>query len=567
MKVLVGVLLAFMGVSLGSQNGTGALQRAENSERLVDLPPTTEPVSLALSPDGDRLVFVAEFEGRYHLWLHALASGETRPLPGTDDILTPFPCWSPDGHSIAYTSNLDLKVLDLETGNTRILTRAPSGRGCSWGRDGTILFAIATARPIFRISQNGGAAQPATSPANPVFFQSPHYLPDGRHFLSYGGGSVYVAETGGDPQKLLPADTAAVYSKSGHLLFVRENTLYGQRFDAGELRLVGNAFVVARQVPRNSFFGAVSISSNGTLAYRTGLGGNVRVFKWFDRSGKEIESIGDPQPVGGSAPAVSPNGHFLAFNGTQNGNADIWLLELASGKLIRFTSNPATETNPVWSRDSNTVFFASNRTLRRELYEKPVTLATDQADDSTEKLVMPMSAIRDPQDVSADGRFILYRGPNTIAAAQLDGNPRGDVSVLDVPADWAQFSPDGRWVAYQSDTSGRLEIHLQPFPSGRSFRVSTNGGAHVRWNPNGKELFYIGPDGKLMAVAANFSSEGQNVELGTPVPLFTPPIIKNLESGPYGQQYVALDGNRFLIASIPEVKTPLKVIRNWVPKE
>ena len=129
-----------------------------------------------------------------------------------------------------------------------------------------------------------------------------------------------------------------------------------------------------------------------------------------------------------------------------------------------------------------------------------------------------------------------------------------------------QFSPDGQWLAFESNQSGRYEIYLQPFPSGKPVKVSREGGAHVRWNPNGRELFYIAPSGALMAVPVTFSADGQSAQIGTSSALFTPPIVRNVAEGTRGQQYVVSDdGLRFLIATVPTVNSPIQVIRNWHP--
>jgi hypothetical protein len=109
----------------------------------VKTPPTTDGGSLAISPDGTRIVFVADIGGKYRLWIHSLASGISRPLPGTEDVSFPFPCWSPDSRSIAYVSSGILRRLDVETGASRFLLDVrPASRGCAWTRDGTILFTL-----------------------------------------------------------------------------------------------------------------------------------------------------------------------------------------------------------------------------------------------------------------------------------------------------------------------------------------------------------------------------------------------------------------------------------------
>jgi Tol biopolymer transport system component len=307
---------------------------------------------------------------------------------------------------------------------------------------------------------------------------------------------------------------------------------------------------------------AVSTSFAGPVIYRTGLGGTERQFKWFDRTGKEIAKVGEPMTIASSALALSPDGRFVAMNRTQNGNSDIYLLEVASGKLVRLTDDPLIDVFPVWSPDSATVYFNSNRLGPFELYEKPITGLVP------EKLVMPTRATRPLRDASRDGRFLLYKTSMDIAAVQLDGNPRGEFPVIQTAGieDWPQFSPDAKWVAFQSDESGRVEVYIQQFPSGRRWLVSKGGGAHPRWHPSGKELLYIAPDGQLLALPVEVAGNGQEIKMGDAKALFAPPIVRNVADGAYGQQYMlSNDGERFLIATVEEVRAPIKVIRNWKP--
>src|SRR5262249_42947899 len=156
------------------------------------------------------------------------------------------------------------------------------------------------------------------------------------------------------------------------------------------------------------------------------------------------------------------------------------------GKLSRFTEDPAIDVFPAFSSDGGTMYFSSNRAGAFDLYEKPLV------GHVPEKPVMTTRAVRPVRDTSSDGRFLLYRTGTDVAAVQLDGNPIGEFPVLQTPGskDWPQFSPDTRWVAYQSDVSGRVEIYIQQFPSGRAWPVSTEGGAHPRWRADGKELLY-----------------------------------------------------------------------------
>jgi serine/threonine-protein kinase len=192
-----------------------------------------------------------------------------------------------------------------------------------------------------------------------------------------------------------------------------------------------------------------------------------------------------------------------------------------------------------------------------------------------EELLLASSLPMFPMDGSADGRFLLYD--------VLDLKRGFDVWVLPLESDrkpfpvvetefnegLSQFSSDGQWIAYQSDRTGRPEIYLRPFPGqGADVRVSVDGGAQVRWNPNGSEVFYIAADNQLMAVSVSFAAGGASVELGTPVALFA--TILSSAAGPmYKQQYmVSPDGESFVMhAAVGEAHaSPITIIQNWKPK-
>ena len=201
----------------------------------ITTPPTADLVSFALSRDGTRIVFVASSDGRPRLWARSLDSVSMRPLAGTDFASYPF--WSPDGRSIGFFANGQLKRIDIDGGSPQVLANAPNARGGSWNADGTILYGAGGANPIFRISASGGEPVQVTRLGpQQQSHRFPQALPSGRHFLFYVLGSadargVYVgAIDGSESRRVLDADTAAVYVPSGYLLFVRQGTLFAQRF-------------------------------------------------------------------------------------------------------------------------------------------------------------------------------------------------------------------------------------------------------------------------------------------------------------------------------------------------
>ena len=546
----------------------------------ITTPPTTDPLSLALSPDGQKLVFVADSEGVSRLWLRELNAVSPRPLAGSDGAAFPF--WSPDSRSIGFFADAKLKRLDLTGGAPQVLADVQIARGGTWNRDGVILFAPQTGTPIFRVSATGGEAVAVTTLDAPqpdqVGHRFPHFLPDGRHFLFHVVGSpqyrgVYVASLD-EPgkQRLLDTETAAVVA-SRHLFFVRQGTLFAQGFDMDRLELVGNPVSIAERVALATGLNlaAVSSSAAGPLAYRTGDAGGQRQFLWFDRSGKQVGHIGDPDPENPNHPQLSPDGQRVALNRTMNGNADIWLLETGSGVLSRFTFDRVLDAYPVWSPDMRRLAFGSgsgsNRTGGVDLYEKPVSGV------GMEELLLATPQNKAPLDWSPDGRFLLYRvepRASSLWALPMEGDEK-PFPIVQTNFDErdGQFSPDGRWIAYVSNESGRYEIYVQSFPGrGGKWQMSANGCAQVRWRRDGKELFCIGLDGRLIAVPFQVGSDGQTVEPSSPVALFATRIPGGAIQGAFNHQYaVSLDGQRFLINSqIATPASPITLVLNWEPK-
>jgi Tol biopolymer transport system component len=554
----------------------------------VTTPPSADPVSLAISPDGRTIVVVANDEGRSRLWLRSLGSTSGRSLEGTDGAACPF--WSSDGGSIGFFADGKLKRVDVDTGSVRILAVAISCGG-TWNSDDTILFSSSLFGPIHRISATGGvrvAETPVTvATADQPSHRFPQFLPDGRHFLYYVGGSpdvrgVYVTGLEGfEPKRLLDADTAGVYAASGHLLFVRQGTLFAQIFDAEEMVLRGSPFPVHQGVvfDRTRYIPAVSASSVGVLVYRAGSEVGRKQFVWFDRSGNEIERIGDPDGAGALDPSLSPDERRVALYRVMNGRPDIWLLEAGHATLSRFTSEEVTHNaseaiRPIWSPDGTHIVFASNAKSVTDLFRRAVAggpaellLETDQPKAAT--------------DWSTDGRFVLYRSshpqtgwdiwalPMSSESGEVDraARPGPPVQVVRTSFDETdgQFSPDGKWIAYQSNETGRFEIYVQPFPGpGARVPISRNGGAQVRWRRDGKELFYVALDNRLMSVPIQLTSNDQSIDIGTPVPLFTTRLGGAVQGANKQQYMVSTDGQRFLMNAVVEEPTsPIVVVLNW----
>jgi eukaryotic-like serine/threonine-protein kinase len=539
----------------------------------INTPSTNVPASLAISPDGRAIAFVGIAEKQSRLWLRTFDSAKSRPLVGTDGAEDPF--WSPDSRSVGFFADNKLKRVDLDGGSVRILARVSRGTGGAWSRDGVILISRLGV-PISRVPDTGGEPVDVSGLFKQGSDFSPQFLPDGQHFLYRVRGTreadgVYVGQLDGklEARRLLESATGAVYAPSGHVLFVRQRTLFAQRFDPVGLRVMGNPFRLVEDSTDCACLG-LSVSDTGSIAYRTTAQGAERTFVWFDRSGNELGKVGDSSM---SSPLLSPDGQrVVGYRGNPvDGNVDIWMLDVTRGVFSRLTDDVADDTSPVWSPDGDHIVFSSNRKGTPDLYQKSAFAG------GSEELLWASAQPKVPDDWSSDGRFVLFESRDRktgadIWALPLDktGKPGKPFPVVQTNFDEqrGQFSPGGNWIAYQSDESGRHEIYLRAFPGpGNKWPVSTNGGAQVRWRRDEKELFYVALDGRLMAVPVRLTSNGTPPEVGTPVALFAPPLGGTVQQADFRHQYmVSSDGQRFLVATVAEgVNSPITIILNWKP--
>jgi Tol biopolymer transport system component len=530
----------------------------------ITAPSTTEVDSLALSPDGRTLAFVATSEGKPRLWLRPLNETEARVLPGTDHARFPF--WSPDGRSIGFTVDTDLKRIDLASGAVQMVLAAGSPYGGVWMPDDTILGTPGAANPLIRVPARGGRATPVTRVnSKEATHRFPRLLPDGRHFLAYASGTdpgIYLGNVDtGETRKLLDA-SAAVYAPSGHVLFVQQGTLFAQRFDTTRLELRGTATPVARQIALGAAEGsaALAVSAAGPIAYRSGVAEYPQQFMWVDRSGKVLSILRGTgaERMRGMGAALSKDDRFVTWT---NASGELSVLDVTRGLATPFTRDAGVQIWPVWAPDGRRVAFSSNRDGDFDLFVK----ATDGT--SAAERLLRASGGQGPDDWSPDGRALLYsEGDKEIWALPFDGKPfpvvRGEGRAVD-----GQFSPSGKWIAFRWWEAQRPEIYIQPFPKGQKILISTAGGVQPRWRPDGKELFYIAPDNRLMAVPVDFDTRGQIPFVGVPEPLFAAHWDLAPQSPGIRTYAVSRDGQRFLIQVLAENVSPVTVILNWRPPE
>jgi eukaryotic-like serine/threonine-protein kinase len=549
---------------------------AESSEMRVNIvtPATPDPLSFAISPDGHRLVFVASGvsgDPAPRLWLRPLNSVTAEPLAGTEGASHPF--WSYDSLSVGFFAGGYLKRIDVRGGLPKTLAEAELARGGSWSPDDVILFAPGISGPLFQIPAARGVPVAVTKLERPrqLSHRFPQFLPGGKKFLFYVQGppdtrGIYLGSMDGSEQKrLIEADTAGLYAPSGWLLFVQGGTLQAKRFDLSRAELTGDPVNVAERVGFDSAdnLGAFSVSASGLMIYRAGRASR-RQLTWFDRSGKMLGTFGEPDETNLLNPELSPDGLRVAVERTVFNNTDVWVVD--ADRATRFTFDTSIDHWPIWSPDGNRIVFDSNRTEIHDLYRK--TWGESGKDEALLESMMSKGAT----DWSADGRFILYdnNDPSTemdIWVLPMDGDRKPWPLVNSVYLEHAaQFSPDGNWVAYQSNESGGWDVYIRRFPGpGGHSQVSTGGGISPRWRHDGKELYYIGLDSRLMA--APITKAGATLGAGTPVALFQTRIVGGSTLSSLRPQYDVAPDGRFLINTTIEdtAISPTTLVLNWKP--
>jgi Tol biopolymer transport system component len=541
----------------------------------------------SVSPDGRWVAFTAtSSDGVTRIYLRAMDSLEAKPLPGTDlpGPITPPPYWSFDSRFLVFAAGGKLKKIDILGGPPQSICDLPNlAQGAAWNREGTIIFAGVNTG-LQRVSASGGSAVPLTLLApGETAHRFPQFLPDGRHFLYLRVSSaaekmgIFVGYIDAKPEAqstkpLLLSGFQGNYVPSpiggaGWLLFLREGTLLAQPFDPGKLELSGDPIPVAS--PVGSFaaptIGLFSVSENGILVYRSGSSGLYRL-TWRDTAGNTVGTVGDPGLL--VNPAISPDGRRVAVGQVDSqGNADIWVLDVARGTSTRLTFDAHQDTNPVWSPDGARIAFRSNRAGHFDLYER-------NADGSGEdRLLFQSNEDKAPTSWSHDGQFLLFASlaPRTSGGLWIlpfggGGKPIPFLQT-ESQASLGQFSPDGRWIAYTSNDSGAFEVYVRPaLPnsiggtsgSGSKWMVSKGGGAFPRWRGDGKQLFYLSLNRQLMA--ADVTAD-RTFQTGIPKSLF------DSQAAALGTYGVTSDGKKFLFvtAQAANTATPYTVVLNWLP--
>jgi serine/threonine protein kinase len=524
--------------------------------------------AVSLSPDGRNLAFIGRSaNGPPQVWVRSLASSAAHPLAGTDDA--EFPRWSPDGKSIAFIQRVHLMRVGADGGAPETICEV-GGRhaGLAWAPNGMLFWG--DSGDLAAVPASGGKRQ-VVIPGGDQITTSPAILPDGKHLLftrlrgSSEPDAVYVATLDLKQQKrvLDGVYSNAAYVAPGWILYSRDGDLRAQRFDLGKLEVSGDPIRLADHVQydadtKSAFF---TVSDDGTLVYAEGEGAGKTQLVWVGRDGKELGALAPPAMY--YSPRMSHDGKRVGvdISDDQTAKGDIWMFDLVRNTSTRVTFDPVNESAPTFSPDDKQIAMLSEKLGSLDLFRR----ATSGA--GMEEPLVTDTSFKIPLSISPDGRWLAFvsaeRGKSQWDLLVVDLTTKAVKPLLNTPFnEWAaSFSPDGKWIAYSSDETGKQEVYVQEFPeSNGKIIVSRGGGRAPRWRGDGRELYYLSPDRKMMAVPITYAPQ---FDSGLPQPLFGNVDLRDL---PVNAQYdVAADGSRFLLnrAVGEQGSRPLTIVQNW----
>jgi Tol biopolymer transport system component len=518
--------------------------------------------------------------GAFSTFVRDFESLEPRLLADTAGTQTLF--WLPDGRSLFLAVRGKLRRAPLEGNSHVVLGDSPAILLAGTPLDSERLL-LTSRSESFTFAAAGGAPEPIKDR-----YLWPQRLPNGEILFTVrdpklGRYRARIARFGDAAagKDLVESSSRVLYAASsvnpgsGYLLYVRAGVLLAHPFDLRSRRLTGDAAPVANAV--SYFFpggGAdFSVSDTGTLAYRPYVPRSQLV--WVDRQGRQLGAIG-PANISVKSARLSPDGKKIAtaIYNIELGAQELWLFDSATGVGRRLDPEPAMRDVPLWSPDSNRLAYM------RAVFASGTQLAMRAiAEQATEHAISP-AGLQFPTDWSADGRFIAFANtPFTRFATEQ----QSDIWLLDLANGVektvpllntafheanATFSPDMKWLAFTSNQSGEAEVYVQAFdPSaprltGERYRVSRSGALAIRWRRDGRELFYLGVDGRVHAVPVRLASRP---EFGDDTPLFEITTDARAAIHSVVGFDASADGSRFVIpiVSSPKIQPSIVVVRNW----
>ena len=520
----------------------------------------------AISPDGTTIVYRAVRHGRVFLFVRTLDAVESRPIHDTENAAAPF--FSPDGAWIGFDGDGSLRKVRLDGGPAETLCDARGGATASWAGD-VVVFSTATGRVLQLVSAAGGVPQPLTTldaGRGDVAHAFPHLLPA-------ADAALYTVVTASGSRQVAVVDLASRETRvltegsqprllGDHLLFVRNDTLWAAAFDQRRRALRGEARPVLNRLDTAGGSAVhYAVSEDGTLIYvprRDEV--RDRRLVWVDRRGSETLLPLEPRRY--QRATLSPDGRRVALALTEGENTDLWLGDVNQGTLTRLTTEPTTDTAPLWTPDGRGLVFRSDRD-GGGLF----VVAIDRPGE-VRRLTNSGQSMHTAHGWAPDARTLLFTEfrsytEQVFAAVSMDGGPPRPLVSGAFAQLRPQVSPDGRWIAYQSDESGRYEIYLRPWPSlsGEAVKISVDGGTSPRWGPDGRELLYY--DGR------SIRSIPRHPNTGLPLSIEATRLFDYAPyTGRVGPDFdLTPDGARFLMIrpaeDTPASRAQLVLVQHW----
>ena len=517
--------------------------------------------SLAISPDGTRIAFVAKVQTGTQLFVRNLNEFDALAIPDTDTGQRPF--FSPDGLSLGFFTKNELKTVAIERGRPVTLCEARNAVGASWGKDGVIYFVEYEGNRVSSVKGTGGNKLVIYDSVDPL--EWPSLLPDGKGLLltewftadhpsnSYDYSRiVYLPLESPKLRLLYQGGYCAKYSESGHLLFQRGDSLMAVLFDPNTLT-TGNATAVP--VVSEVLSQQYAISSNGTLVYISGRDNLQTVPVWLDRKG----NMQPTQIKAGDYGTfdLSPDNSHIAIH--VNGPSDqIHIFNLETGGSQRIQA-PGTTRWPIWHGTDRILFAWFNENnhslaIKEVGTSNPPDILTTKIDSSF------------PDCISPDGSIFFYHNWATNAdmrTVSLDPPYNQQDLIATEHNEWGTvISPDSRWIAYTSDHDGQYNIYVRSFPlsDSRLWKVSQNMGEEPSWSPTTNELFYRNGS-QFMSVQYEIESESEFK--------FQEPRVAfegRLDNVPGISYRIANDGQRILVLKpvfdVTQI-VDVRIVHNW----
>ena len=567
--VAAGIAVALLGAAASSWLRPSSTPTAAAPVRFLITPSDgvalDDPPIFAVSPDGRSILLRGSENGITYWYVRAIASRDVRRLNSTRSVGAAA-SWSADSRSIDFYKTGSFHRVGID--DTRLQTlgtgRASAVQGSSSSsKNGDLVFIEGP--KVMAVSEGGGSPRLVRElDRSTKGWAGPWMLPDGRRFLLQNAGNpagniLLASLDGTEAPRLLEHGTQAAYAEPGWLLAIRNRQLLAWKFDADRPSLTGDPVVVIGDVGLRAHLGgrSFSVSQTGVLAIRNDVTVPTRVV-WFDRSGVEGAALKLDRHC--RNPEIAPDGRRAAVECYDEANArDVWIYDFARDAASRFTVDPGDDANALCSPDGRSIIFDSNRRGSVDVFRK------SSSGTSQEELTLETPENTHAMAWSPDGRYVAMSVAG-VGLATLDLTDGREVTpVVGGPFQQLelQFSPDGRFFSYSSDESGRAEIYVQPWPpNGDRWRISTDGATDARWRPDGKEVFFLAPDRRLMAVPIDTS---RGFHAGTPIRLFQTRVAGPLGSGQRFPYAVSPDGKRFLmyVSDVRAAPPSIDVIVDW----